>query len=312
MIMGLVLQLPMTEREIIVATGQMHRTAIRTLAVHRGGGLVVWHGRARLGKTTTAKWMEGQINQQYCPDNSISFRAVHYEVGEVSKWTGNGMKKGIRSLYHALVGRIDEGLYRQLPAEDLARQFIHSIRRKNIEMVFVDEAGCLSLEAIRGMVLARNVAENEGWTLTIIFVGMDDLPTKMMELPQIRGRIHEWCYFEPYNLDETWALLSELHPYFAGLDARKEKHQEQVKFIHDLYGGVAGEIVPFVRRLAYRLREYKDEPDIRLLRAVHFSTQRDMNRAIEDSRLRYQGKLPEGGAPPQKSKKHARKGDDAA
>jgi hypothetical protein len=215
------------------------------------------------------------------------------------------------------IGRLDQGTYLQLPPEALARQLIHGLRRKHIQIAFVDEAGSLSLESIRGMVAVRDEAENTGWTLTLVFIGMDDLPTKLTRLPQIAKRVHEWCYFEPYSLDEVWLLLTELHPFFAGLDGRKQQHQEMVQFIAEQYGGVPGEIVPFVRRLAHRLRDYKDEPDMRLLRAVHFSTQRDMNRAIEDSRLQYKGKLPEGTATTttatlQKPAKRAQKGDDVA
>lgn len=285
-----IIQLPKAEREVIVETANMRRTVTRTVAVHRGSGLVVWHGRSRLGKTTTARWLVEQINQQYRPDNPDAFRVIHYETGEIHKWSGNKQKQGIRSLYHATVGRLDEGLYRQLPPEELARQLVHGMQRNGIQMALVDEAGCLSLEAIRGMVLVRDTAELMGWTLSLIFVGMDDLPIKMEALPQIAGRVHEWCYFEPYSLDETWELLKKLHPHFAELDGCKSAHREQVDFIHEQYGGVPGVIVPFVRKLNHRLQDYDGEVDLTLLRAVHLLTLRDKTRALEDAKTRYKGK----------------------
>jgi hypothetical protein len=289
----------------------MRRAAARTLAVHRGSGLVVWHGRQRLGKTVTAKWLSKKINEQHSPDNPDSFRSVYYEVAGASATLS--VKHGIRSLYHATIGRLDEGTYRHLPAEDLALQLVHGLRRKNIQVAFVDEAGSLPLAAIRGMVVVRDVAENTGWTLTLVFVGMDDLPTKLIHLPQIDGRVHEWCYFEPYSVDEVWQLLSELHPHFAGLDARKKAHREQVEFIYKTFGGVPGQIVPFIRKMSQRLQEYGGEPDLILLRSVHLSTVRDKTRALKDARLKYQDKPPEVAGEPQKvSKKRAQKEGDAA
>jgi AAA domain len=193
--MEAVLEIPKRKTVEVVLTGQMRRAASRILAIHGGGGLVVVHGRSRLGKTTTANWITGGINDQYNPDDPASFRALHYEVGEIPPWSGQEMKKGIRSLYHATIGRLDEGQYRQLPPEDLARQLVFGLRRHHLQMIFVDEAGCLSVDAIRGMVLVSDVAHLSNWPLTIVFVGMDDLPTKICDLPQLEKRVHEWLYF---------------------------------------------------------------------------------------------------------------------
>ncbi|HEX7315878.1 MAG TPA: ATP-binding protein [Pyrinomonadaceae bacterium] len=312
------LQFPKASQQVIIETAMMRRAANRTLAVVGGGGMAAWFGRARLGKSITANWLTAEINRRFDTTDPDTFRAIHYEVGGMPK-TGGTMKSGIRSIYHACAGRLDQATYLQLPAEALAGQLVHGLRRKHIRLIFVDEAGCLSLEAIRGMVLLRDVAELEHHPLSIVFVGMDDLPAKLCELPQIELRLHEWVYFEPYNLDETWALLAELHPFFAGLDGRKREHQEMVSFIHETFGGVIGEIVPYLRKVDHRLRELGGEPDLTLLRAVHLSTQRDKTRAIQDARLRYKGKLPDGttagSVQPQKPAKgrlRVQKGDDAA
>jgi hypothetical protein len=285
---------PKSNKDVIVETGLMQRTAKRTLAVHPLGGLIVWHGRSRIGKTTTARWLAGKIEEAYDVNNPASFRAKHYEVGEVPPWHGQEAKRGMRSLYHATVGRLDEGIYRQYPPEDVAEQLVHGLRRKSIQIVFVDEAGWLSLDAIRGMVLVSDVAKNLGWTLTLVFIGMDDLPQKMMLKEQIHGRILEWCYFEPYNIDETWDLLAALSPYFNKLERDNEDHEDQVKFIHELYGGIPGNIVPFLHRFEHRLEEHEGEVDLKLFRVVHLLTQRDKQRAIEDSNKQYKGNIPNG------------------
>jgi hypothetical protein len=243
---------------------------------------------------------------------------VHYEVGSGSGWPLNNHKRGIRSLYHACIGRLDEGMYRHLPPEDLARQFVHGIRRTGIQIVMVDEAGTLSIGAIRGMVLVRDTAELMDWPLTIVLIGMDDLPIKLTEVPQVEKRCHEWCYFQPYTMDETWTLLAALHPAFAALDRKDAGHTELVGFVHQTYGGVPGEIVPFVRKLSIRMREHTDALDLILLRATHLSTQRDKERSLHDARTQYKGNPLEFDAERKSKKKSGRpaeqqqQGGDAA
>lgn len=275
---------PEPEPDITVETGLMRRTLQRTMAVHQGSALVVWTGPSRNGKTRTAQWMVRKMDEAY-ERSPHGFRAVHYEVGEISSWFGGEMKRGVRSLYHATIGRLPESTYRQVPIEDLAAQLVHGLRRKNIQMVMVDEAGLLSLDAIRGMVLVRNVAERLGWRLTLVFIGMDDLPTKMKKVPHINRRIHEWCYFQPYSFDETLGLLAALHPHFATLNLANPAHHAQVAFLHEQFHGLPGLLVPFLRRLAQRerdLAEYGLAIDVDMLRAVHLMTQRDEERAIAD------------------------------
>jgi hypothetical protein len=138
------------------------------------------------------------------------------------------------------------------------------------------------------MTLVRDIAENEGYALTIVFVGMDDLPQKMTRLPQVHRRVKEVCYFSQYNLDETWALLKELHPYFAGLDGSKSPHREQVEAVHEFCLGLPALIVAFVQKLDYRLTNYKGEVDTKFLRAVYELTNQSMIAALNEARLTYQ------------------------
>ena len=280
----------------IVETSMMRVILERTLSVHVLSALVVWYGRSRLGKTTTALLMVDKLAAIYDPNNPDAFRAVHYEVGEVEAYSGNEMKRGIKSLYNAALGTLlDNAVYVRDPPESLAARLVHGLRLRNIQMIFVEEAGCLSLDAIRGMVLVRDVAENTGWPLTIVFIGMDDLPVKMTRLPQIENRVHEWCYFEEYDLDNTWAILAELHPHFASLDRDNKEHQELVKFIHDTYGGIPGLIVPFLQRLDHEINKLRAanitfQVDLQLLRATHLRTARAKNKSISKSQEECRGK----------------------
>ncbi|HEX8145282.1 MAG TPA: ATP-binding protein [Pyrinomonadaceae bacterium] len=272
----------------IVLTPMMKEMINRTLSVHSCGALVVWYGRSRIGKTTTGRYMANHLNEVFDEDNPDTFRAIHYEVGAVVKGSGNEIKKGIRSLYQAALGvQMDEGFYIRNPPEVLAAQLVHGLRRKRIQLIIVDEAGGLSADAIRGMNLVRDTAENEGWTLTLVFVGMDDLPHTIIKYPQIHNRIHEWCYFDQYDIDATWTLLTKLHPYFAILDAKKKGHREQVEVIHELCSGLPGLIAPFVQLLDYRLSHAKGEITAEFLRAIYMRTSESMMQALRDSAKPY-------------------------
>jgi hypothetical protein len=167
----------------------------------------------------------------------------------------------------------------------LAKQLVYGLKRKNIRMIFIDEAGTLSLDAIRGMVLVRDVAQIQGWPLSLVFIGMDDLPTKMCAVPQIENRIHEWSYFAEYRLEELFEMLKELHPHFAGLDLNNPMDREQVEFIHQKFGGMPGLVVPFLNKLDRREGKFgTGSIDLRVLKAVYLRTQRDKDRAIASSK----------------------------
>jgi hypothetical protein len=281
----------------IVETKMMKQIVNRTLAVHPLSGLVVWYGESRIGKTTTAEYTVAKILDAYDENNPLAFRAKYVEVGEIPAWSGNEMKKGIKSLYFAaLRTSLDAGVYLRDPPEALAARLVKELQKRNIQLIFIDEAGGLSLDAIHGMVLVRDTALSMGWTLTLVFVGMGDLPAKMEIRRQIAGRISEWCYFVEYDLDDTWNLVAELHPHFAGLDRKNEEHREQVSFLRETYGGLPGQLIPFITRMEHRLKEHRGRIDLPFLRAVHLLTARDKQRSIQHSLTTFRGMPPEKAA----------------
>lgn len=283
--------------EHTVETQLMRQIIRRTMAVHTLGALVVWYGESRMGKTTTAQYMAREILLAYEEGNSHAFRAKYYETGEITAHYGNEMKRGIKSLYFASLGTpLDDGIYQRDPPEAIASLLVRELRRRNLQMIFVDEAGCLSLGAIWGMVLVRDVAKSLGWNLTLIFIGMDDLPQKMTRLAKLEGRVHEWCYFEEYNLKETWNLLAQLHSHFASLKHDNKEHEEQINFLYETYGGLPGQLVPFIQRMSYRLQEHRGEINLTFLRAVHLLTVRDKQQMLQHSLTHYRGIPPEKAA----------------
>lgn len=266
----------------------MREVINRTFAIHPGNS--VWYGMTRIGKTTTARYAVEKIYEAYHANNPDAFRAVHYETGAIAR-SGNDQKRGIKSLYNATLGRLDEALYRKDPAETLVQELVYGLKRKNIGMIFIDEAGNMSVNAIRGMLMAYDAAKNMNHPLSLIFIGMDDLPVKVTRLPQVNGRIQEWCYFEAYSFEETAILLAELHPHFAALDITIPTDREQLQLIYDLCGGFPGHIIPFIKKLE-RYQAVKPEPITPLyLKTVHLRTVLDKENSINRSREIYTNDL---------------------
>lgn len=280
--------LPKRVKKITVVTPLMREVINRTLTVHTLSALVLWYGQARIGKTTTAIYLSEEINRLFDESNPDSFRAVHYEVGRIQSGSGNEWKQAIRGFYEATHGsQLDEGFYKRNTTEAIARQVVHGLRRRRIELVFVDDAGTLSLEAIRGICLIRDTAANQGWTLTIVFIGMDDLPDKLIKIPRIHLRLLDTCHFTKYEVDDTWELLKKLHPYFEKLDPKIKAHREQVETVHELCSGLPGLIVAYILKLSYRLQTLTGEVTIPFLRAVYELSNESMVNALKESRKDY-------------------------
>lgn len=263
-------EFPEKRESVFVETGLVREAIRTTLATHGDNGIVVWTGRGGVGKSRTSRYMIQGLEQAYSAQNPNAFRGRYYEVGGGRRTSRQRtMRHGIRSLYTATVGPLDERVWRRDPEEEIAARLVRSLQLKRLQLVVVDEAGLLEEDEIRGMVLVRDVAEAADWPLTLVLVGMDDLPSKMAQLPQIERRVHSWVFFEPYDVDDTWELLARLHPHFAGLDRKCRADQEQVAFVHATFEGLVGRMIPFLRRLDLRHRKQPSIPvDLTLLEYI--------------------------------------------
>jgi hypothetical protein len=312
------LQFPEPEKKRIVETPLMISVIERSMGVHPGGPVVVATGPSRNGKTTCFEWMQATINSA-ANSSPHGFRAVHLEVGgegsSPSKLVGsmgldavaegkgwrarNEMKRAIRSLYHAGIAKMDEGLYRQSPTEELARHLVEGYIAKRVQMVFVDEAGLLSVDGIRGLILVRDIAQLMHWPLSIVLIGMDDLPIKVRSVQQIKNRIHEWIYFAPYALDECMDFVVALEPQFAALNRTAPETMAMARYIHEQCGGLPGLVAPFLRRVRAAQRTMLSqfgsvEPlSLELMEAVQSSLLEEERRSVDASCQNYPDDTPD-------------------
>ncbi|MFN8665919.1 MAG: ATP-binding protein [Gemmatimonadaceae bacterium] len=270
---------PRETAERVVVTLQMTGAANRTMALHEGSPLVVWTGPSRNGKTVTAKWLAKSINDAAERDPH-GFRAALFEYGGASGASGNDMKRVMRSVYHAVIAKLDEGLYRQLPSEALALHVVNGLRAKNIQMLMVDEAGLLGVEGLRGLVTIRDVAEHNEWPLSIVLIGMDNLPADIHKLPQILRRVHDWYCFEPYSVEDTYELLVGLEPQFVSFSPKTPEGRRIIALIQSICGGLPGLLAPFLRKLQFNQKHLGEPLTESLIRVTQIMTKKDMDRAV--------------------------------
>ena len=279
------LSFPVPRKKVRILTGMMKYASKLTLEAHYNGGLVMWSSGVGRGKTWCAEWMVEELNAQYDPLNPDAFRLKHYEIGRIAKWAGREEKIALRSLYHATIGPMDEGVYRTFPLESIAEIIVHGLRRIGYQMIFVDEAGRLSLNALDALVLVSDTAGIMKWPLTFVIIGMDDLPVKIKLNERIYSRVHQKVCFEPYKPHETWDLLAALDPYFAKLDRKKSEFKEQVALVHELTGGNPRAITSFVGRFIGMRQGHPDTDPLVLIRSAHMQPSREETRMKEDMGL---------------------------
>src|SRR5690606_3545911 len=263
-------QFPRRVATQVVETDFMHDVAERTLAAHNSSPIVVWTGRSRLGKTTTAEWLARRINAAYSESNPDAFQARRYQATETPGWLGAD-KTAMAAFHHGILGVLDVGLYRRLAAPQLAALVVAGLLRNRIELVFVDEAGLYSLTALRGIIRIRDHMVDKGGRLTLVLIGMDDLRTKLEQNPQIAGRVHEWCYFQSYKLSETARRVRKISPLWAQASAKNLEVRRQLKFIHQVTDGTPGRIVPFVQKVEQEVASGQ-KLSVALLKAVQIRT----------------------------------------
>ncbi len=265
----------------VIATSFMVEIENRFKAVHQLGGFLVWYGLAGGGKTTCAEWLSQRINARFEEENLRAFRSLHYEVTGSSG--PNSGKRTLRTLYRVVSGYpLDNGLYRQTEAEDIADDVLLIIKRKRIGLIAVDEAGLLSVQALSSFALLLDKARLQNHALTVILIGMDDLPIKMDKKtrPQLHRRVNAWCHFKDYEIDDSYNLLKGFHKHFAALDRDNPADWEQVELVHDLTGGLPGLIVQFLARFDGIYRKYPGEVNATVLRAIHYQNFTDYNEIL--------------------------------
>lgn len=268
-------QFPALREEIVIETGFMKHTETLTLSTHNSSGVVVWTGLSRLGKTTTALWMKDRIDKAYSDALPNAFRARHFEVTQLDDW-GPVQKRAMKALHGGCLGPLDAGLYKRLDAQELVEHVATGLIRERIGLIFIDEAGLWCLNAIRGVIAIRDQVQKMGHRVTIVLIGMDDLPIKLRASAQVNGRIHEWVYFQPHSLEETTRLVAATSDLWKDADPGSVEVKRQMAVIHEVTDGAPGLIRPLVEKVEANLARRDRELSAEFVMAVHRRSQKAM------------------------------------
>lgn len=271
--------LPSRDDMVLVETDLMRQITRRTLTAHPRGGFVVWSGPSRNGKSVTARWLVEGLNAMSESD-PLAFKAVHFEVAKSTRCNQprDEARRAVQRVWLATIGKMMEGRYRA-PAEELARELTHALQARRLELILVDEAGGLSLDELRGLMTLINVAANEHHRLTIVLIGMDELPNMVERLDQIRERVVEVCYFAPYSAEDCMVFLKAMLPYFAAAKASDLVAKAEADFIIGLSEGLPGRLAAYCTRVRGMLIDRGEEITMENLRMVNMLKEVDMKRA---------------------------------
>ena len=285
---------PVCREEVRIETGFMKHIEELTLGTYNSSGVIVWTGSSGLGKTTTALWMKDRIEEAYSDDIPDAFRAKHYQSTQLDD-RPSVEKAAMKSFHLGILGPLDNGLYRRVGAQELAEHIVTALIKKRIGIAFVDEAGLCCVNAIRALIAVRDLAVKKGHRLTMVLIGMDDLPIKLEANAQVYGRIKEWCFFQPYSLEETADLALEVSDLWEGADLDDLEVKRQMAMLHQVTGGVPGLLVPFLEKVEKRLARSSRELSAAFLMGVHQRSLNAQTKARQAARGNYSFPTSNGG-----------------
>jgi hypothetical protein len=279
--------IPTYKQMPIVVTEMMKQAMNMTLHFHlTGGGACCWYGDPGIGKTATAHHMRQTLEEGFNVNakNPNAFQAMHFECGPIGP-SVNAMKAGIRVLYQIMTrSSLPSGIYSGASLEELAIMVIDEAKKRRIQMFFVDEAGLMSADAVRGMMFVCDIAKRMNWHLTMVLIGDNDLPKKIISVPAVERRITGWIHFKQYDFDGTCQILRVLHPHFESLNYEVAEDQEKLELMHEVCEGLPARIVHFLNHLDYHLKISPCSIDLRFLRTIHLLMKQDKQGWIPKSK----------------------------
>lgn len=305
---------PLTKRRVVV-TDTIELAASRIMICHQTRGqFAVMAGRSGAGKTTAATYICSSLTEDCDKKEPHSFRAKHYVSSDMRAVRADVIERRLLAefLGKALDISVPVDSRRQSPAM-LSSQILVALQQRNIQMVFIDEAGLIPSLGLNVLANLLNEAGTRyGFPLTIVLVGMNDLPLTVGELPQVERRVLDTICFEPYNAAEALVVLREVDPYFIDLQSRPAEHDEVMEFLMSPEvsdGGMLGQMIQLVERASKYAKVQGRPLSITALRTAHLIKAKDAERAAMDARQGYRGL--QGGLPTDRLEGHG-PGEDAA
>jgi len=284
--MSLIFPSPHGPRTVVTPT--IREAMQRIFAAHRTRGqMVVMTGKAGAGKTTAALHIVDEVNEAANAESENSFKAEHYVATELRRSRGDALHKRFLAEFARQVLQLTfPSDTRSIDMPALMNGIASGLRRLNIQLVFIDEAGHLPPAALDTLATLINiVATSEAHPLTIGLVGMHDLPTNVQQLPQVERRVTEFIHFQPLDDKTALKVLHHVDPYFRTLDVESQDGRAVMDYLLSPEvsdGGLIGLVVPLAERAASYAKNHGLEMGLLTLKTAFVLKSTDAGRARKE------------------------------
>lgn len=282
----------------IIRTPMIEQAGARILVAHEAcGQFFVITGRAGAGKTSAGKYLSAAFSVACSEGRPNAFRACHYTSSDMRPVRADVLERLL------LVELITKGLdlritrdLRQLRVADLQRMAISTMKDRAIQAAFIDEAGMIPPTGLNVLANFMNEADLQKHPLTIVLIGMNELPLNVAALPQVERRVADAMWFEPVNAAQAIEVLRSVHPFFETLDLASPEGAEVIDVLlspEASDGGMLGKVILLVQRAAKFAKLTGVAFGAESIRTALMIKAIDVERSKEDARGGYHGAHPE-------------------
>lgn len=281
---------PAPRHSRVVVTPEMESAFHRVAVCHSGPGqMVAVVGPSGAGKTTSMRLLSRQIDEDCAANVPNAWRTLYYVTADLTNAHRTTIERHVLAqlLSDGFGLSVEKDLRRSRP-EDLRQKILLAARQRNVQMVFIDEAGLIPSPGLNALANLVNAAEVKfQWPLTIVLVGMNNLPITIRELPQVDRRVVDTIFFQPYGPEEALEALAQIEPFFETVDLGTDDGLAVMQFLTSpevSSGGMLGVMIQLVQRTADLCQRDGRPFSLRELRMVHQLSARDRNRAMEQAK----------------------------
>lgn len=232
-----------------VETRLTRETATRLIGLHLGATqFAAIFGPAGIGKTEAAKLLNDTLHRDAENKVPASFRAKYIEMPTVRKYTGNVEKQALGVIYNEVIGPLSPNEARGMSQQIMVRSIVQQLETGNIQMLFIDEAGRIDAQALEALTYLLNSASHSAHPLTIVLIGMHDLPHLIERVPQVHSRVADTITLREYDASGAYDLLSKIYPAIGALRFETPEAAALMEYLVSACHGVAREMVHLVDR----------------------------------------------------------------